>query len=292
LTVILAVLPILALSTLIDRIGYGRWLLSAYNFADFNVFAGGSAHFGVNPWYWYIVNIPAIFTVHLVPIFAGVYASKHGALLALSVWFVVVHSALAHKEHRFLLTIVPLLCIYAGEYLAKLRRSAPSMCTRLVIFMTIVNVPIAVYTGLVHQRGVIGVTDWLVAASNKSAPMTIWFLMPCHSTPSYSHFHSIDVHLRALDCSPNLHHIDAYIDEADRFHADPERWLRAELLTTTVPSPTHIVMYESMFDGDLRRALVNDEVDGRHYRPCARLLNSHFPVGSRQSTHIVVICIK
>lgn len=50
-------LPVLLLSIYIDRLCYGRWVLSLWNFAQFNFFSGGSAHFGVHPWHWYNTHI-------------------------------------------------------------------------------------------------------------------------------------------------------------------------------------------------------------------------------------------
>uniref|UniRef100_A0A914V314 Mannosyltransferase n=1 Tax=Plectus sambesii TaxID=2011161 RepID=A0A914V314_9BILA len=249
-------LPVFALSVYVDRVCYGRWLLSAWNFAAFNVFEGGSGHFGVHPWHWYLSNgLPSVLTVHIIPIALGVYRSRNRVVLWLCVWYVLFHSVLAHKEHRFLLPIVPLLCLYGGSFVNRLassqggsksdkqshRRLLDSASLdaywRLVSgraktalgLLLLVNVPIAAYTGLMHQRGPLDVTKFVseryASLSLELRPdAAVWFLAPCHSTPFYSHVHA-NVSMRALNCDPNLDHIPGYVDEADRFHDHPERWL-------------------------------------------------------------------
>lgn len=113
-------LPILVLSIYIDRLGYGKWILSAYNFAMFNVFKGGSAHFGTHPWYWYVTaGLPSVLTTHLPLVLAGIKISSRRRLCLayLCLWYILFHSVLAHKEQRFLMPLVPLACTYIGQWL-------------------------------------------------------------------------------------------------------------------------------------------------------------------------------
>ena len=62
------VLPTLAAAACVDRACYGRWTLAWWNFVRFNVLEGGSAHFGVNAWYYYLVDgLPLVIgPVHLL----------------------------------------------------------------------------------------------------------------------------------------------------------------------------------------------------------------------------------
>ena len=65
----------------------------------------------------------------------------------------------------------------------------------LLVFLIVTNLPIAVYTCLIHQRGTVDVMKFLydqaqrpkVAAGDRGGGgggmMDVMFLMPCHSTP-------------------------------------------------------------------------------------------------------------
>lgn len=68
------------------------------------------------------------------------------------------------------------------------------------------------------------------------------FLMPCHSTPLYSHIH-VNVPARYLSCLPNLANIDNYKDEADSFYENPAIWLRVNY-PPGVPLPSHIIAFD------------------------------------------------
>ncbi len=57
-----------------------------------------------------------------------------------------------------------------------------------VIGLIATNLPVALYTCLIHQRGVIDVTWYLhehSATAHANTNMSVMFLMPCHSTPYY-----------------------------------------------------------------------------------------------------------
>ena len=60
--------------------------------------------------------------------------------------------------------------------------------TFVLICLISTNLPIALYTCLIHQRGTIDVMTFLYAEAQRPAPkdlMDVLFLMPCHSTPFY-----------------------------------------------------------------------------------------------------------
>ncbi|VDK73500.1 unnamed protein product, partial [Anisakis simplex] len=124
-----AMLPVLVVAFLLDSFAYGEWTFSAWNFAKFNVFQGGSAHFGTNPWHYFITNgLPAVLSVQLIPVISGCFVAIRYrqvtlSLLLTSLFYITFHSGLAHKEHRFLLPIIPFLCIYAGHFFGYLRRA-------------------------------------------------------------------------------------------------------------------------------------------------------------------------
>ena len=64
----------------------------------------------------------------------------------------------------------------------------------LVLFLAASNVPMALYTSTVHQRGTIDVMNFIRDESSKLTTndgMSVLFLMPCHSTPFYRYLCSL-----------------------------------------------------------------------------------------------------
>ena len=59
--------------------------------------------------------------------------------------------------------------------------------TAVIILLIISNLPLALYTGLIHQRGTVDVLRYLHSevSQHGADKVDILFLMPCHSTPYY-----------------------------------------------------------------------------------------------------------
>ena len=57
----------------------------------------------------------------------------------------------------------------------------------MLLLLVLTNLPVALYTSLLHQRGTVDVMKYLHEESFKNTqyPMSVLFLMPCHSTPYY-----------------------------------------------------------------------------------------------------------
>ena len=55
----------------------------------------------------------------------------------------------------------------------------------LAVFLILTNIPVALYTGLIHQRGTLDVMQALEEKITENSNTKILFLMPCHSTPYY-----------------------------------------------------------------------------------------------------------
>ena len=59
----------------------------------------------------------------------------------------------------------------------------------VVAFLVLTNLPLILYTSLIHQRGAVDVTKFLYDETHFVANynhMSVRFLMPCHSTPYYA----------------------------------------------------------------------------------------------------------
>jgi len=126
-------------------------------------------------------------------------------------------SLLSHKEFRFLMGLMPLIMHVCGCTLHQLldrpstdadaastakhesqsnnslsRAGKPESHVRRRTFVLVclisLNLPIALYTCLIHQRGTIDVMTFLYSEAQKPLSrdlMSVFFLMPCHSTPFY-----------------------------------------------------------------------------------------------------------
>ncbi|XP_023851325.1 GPI mannosyltransferase 3 isoform X3 [Salvelinus sp. IW2-2015] len=222
----------LGISTLIDCIFYGKWTLVQYNFLKLNVFHNVAEFYGSHPW----------------------------------------HCCLAHKEFRFIYPVLPFCMVFCGIALVNLRTwRRPAACALLVS-----NLVPALYTGLLHQRGTLDVMGHLQTLCDDSDPSTpplpeVLFLMPCHSTPFYSHIHC-PMKMRFLECPPDLTGDKTYVDEAERFFADPHHWLRTSFPYKSM-LPTHLVFF------DVLEMELSAFLDGNRFMRSTEIFHTHVPEG-------------
>lgn len=67
-----------------------------------------------------------------------------------------------------------------------IKRHTYNWSVAVTLLLCITNIPMALYTSIVHQNGVMGVMDIVHhKAENAIRPPSVMFLMPCHSTPFY-----------------------------------------------------------------------------------------------------------
>lgn len=150
-----------------------------------------------------------------------------------------------------------------------------------VIIILMLNIPVALYFSLIHQRGALSVMSYLYTESLER-DIDILFLMPCHSTPFYSHMHA-KIKMRFLTCEPNLLDVSGYTDEADVFYKDPVGWLKEEYSVSNLPLPTHVVYFDNLMPN------ISNFLDQRGYRPCGYLFHTHIPEG-RVGRYIGLSC--
>ena len=130
--------------------------------------------------HWYFSNfLPALFCgVGLFLLLKGLYigAKDNSKLLVFSVLFSLFsYSILGHKEHRFIMPLIPLM-------LAFMTLSLPRQITNYLNLFCIVNVLLASYLSIWHQSGPQSVMKYL---SSKTNGKGILILTPCHGTPFY-----------------------------------------------------------------------------------------------------------
>lgn len=211
-------------------------------------------------------------------------SSSRSVLLGIISPYIVLHSFSEHKEFRFLLPVLPLICIFAGHALCVLVRSVDKPTSNsgdaanssrenkatpksLILILILLNYPHLIYLGVIHQRGPIAVNEYLstaineetlqVSQSNEIREYYIHYLTGCHSAPVYSHLHTPNVRVSAwhLDCSPDCRSHPGRVCESDAFLKDPLGFIisaygfsvdgdRMEDDTVKVPPSFLIVMHD------------------------------------------------
>lgn len=252
---------------LCDRWFYRKWVCTPWNFARLNFVADVGAHYGKNPWHWYFTNgLPAVLALHVLPFVLGIRVGRCRLLAAVIIWHMLVLSLVSHKEFRFLLPIFPLAMCVCGAGMARLPRS---WGLTLAGLLAVSFFPPALYFGLFHQKGTIEAMDYLAKElEQRPGRTTVAFLMPCHSTPFYSHIHRRNVKLKFLSCEPNIKNKKGHIDEAREFFQDPVNGLKAFGLGGITD---YIVIYNSLYKHML------DFVVDADLKFLKGFLHTHFP---------------
>ncbi|XP_060034208.1 GPI mannosyltransferase 3 [Erinaceus europaeus] len=272
----------LSLSLIIDRIFSGQWTLVQWNFLKFNVLQNIGAFYGRHPWHWYLSQgFLVVLGPHLPLFIHGCFVApkRHRVFLAPVLWTLLVYSMLSHKEFRFIYPVLPFCMVFCGYSLSHLKTwRRPVLC-----FLFLLNMPLALYTGLVHQRGALDVMTYvqnLCGRPSRSEPSaSVFVMMPCHSTPYYSHVHC-QLPMRFLQCPPNLTGENQYLDEADLFYQSPLNWLNKEFDRASA-LPTHLLIF-SVLEEEISAFLISN-----HYARTAVFFHTHFPEG-RTGSHIYV----
>ncbi|GAB1294428.1 GPI mannosyltransferase 3 [Apodemus speciosus] len=235
-----------SLSLIIDRIFFGQWTLVQFNFLRFNVLQNLGTFYGSHPWHWYFSQgFPVVLGTHLPFFIHGCFLAPrrlHILLLAV-LWTLLVYSMLGHKEFRFIYPVLPFCMVFCGYSLAHLKAWRKAALS----FLLLSNVPLALYTGLAHQRGTLDVMNHIQRVCPRGpepASASVFIMMPCHSTPYYSHVHC-PLSMRFLQCPPDLTGKTQYLDEADMFYLNPSSWLQQEFHSNG-SLPTHLVTFNAL----------------------------------------------
>ncbi|CAM6093376.1 unnamed protein product [Calypogeia fissa] len=310
----------IGLASLLDRWMYGHWTIVPLNFLKFNFLSPGGDFYGTHAWHWYFSQGFPVMVFTFLPLSVlGVRWAKNRLFEGLICWVLVVYSLLGHKEFRFVLPILPWTMMFAGYALNILEQSqhrsteddvdkikasphlpetndsknggntisnATNWFRWIIVGLLATNVSTALYTSLIHQRGGERVMEYLAEEAYQSRVDSVLFLMPCHSTPFYSSLHK-DVPMRFLDCSPSDE--AGYVDEADRFKANPKGFLHTMFTNGESGSapelPSHIVIYDSL------EPQVRVFLEENHYKPDQKFFHAHFPVDRELQGHVLVFTL-
>lgn len=264
-------------------------------------------------------------------------------------------SLISHKEVRFIYPLLPLLHILAAYSItaffypcvsASPPRLYHSLLPRrlLLVFLALATVALSFLTTTSHNTAPLSVMTYLrhqytryylsqppSTSTLTPAPsvMTVGFIMPCHSTPWRSHLVFPGIKGWALGCEPpvglNASERADYLDEADRFYADPVKFFNCELGAppqqrrnglfgfnrhiTIPPATPQLHSSEARtgpWDGQLGRKqwpeyvaffgqlepIMKTVLKGTKYRECWRAWNSWGHDDWRRRGDIVVWCVK
>ena len=279
----------------LDSYFYGTFIVTPYEFFKVNVWENIGSFYGTHPWYWYLnTGLPAVLGIGIVPFFLSVFTaiktwdnSKTRQVLLISIIFTIfVYSLLPHKEFRFLLQILP-LCLYCiVQFLSEWSRTKSTLVIWLAAIVILVsNLVPAGYLGFVHQQGTVKVMDRLASVATdykteNGQSAKILFMMPCHSTPFYSHIHA-NVSMRFLSCEPNFKGAENYVDEADRFYEAPMKWIRSHLPVHPVSAlPTHVIVYDTLVPK------INDFLS--IYKPLETFFHSDHLMTQRMGHNVII----
>lgn len=225
LEIIFTTLPIIAVVMLtgisIDSYFYGELTVSWWNFFDWNVVKNISSSFGVEPFYFYFKSLWQVLLTTALPLTAfGLYNSitKWKSVFPFFMFvlpFFISSSLQPHKEHRFLLPILPILLSYAahgGQQLEVLLRKQSKYLKYSLQLLLMVMVAYNSWKSLkAISLEYVGPWNAIHDLRNrvknvKYHPMTpqprgVLLLANCHNYPHYGVFH-YDYPLVFIPCAP------------------------------------------------------------------------------------------
>ncbi|CAH2055918.1 unnamed protein product, partial [Iphiclides podalirius] len=259
----------------LDTYFYGKLIITPWEFFKFNVLHDIASFYGTHPWYWYLSSgLPVVLGINVLPVAWAIYTvlrrrqeNRTGMLLLVAAALhLTLHSFIQHKEFRFVLPLLPILMYLAQSVIVPWSRKATPWKLYLVAGSLLLgNAVPGAYLGLVHQSGTVQVMPLLREAIGNNNRSSILFMMPCHSTPLYSHLH-VNATARFLRCDPPA---PGETYESEAFYNNPLRWWRAEY--SSRQSPDLVVMF------DVLRGRVEALLQG--YTLLHELPHTQFPKG-------------
>ncbi|KAK2718145.1 hypothetical protein QYM36_005451 [Artemia franciscana] len=221
------------------------WIIvSQWNFLKFNVIEDGASHFGRHHSLWYLIEgLPPLFGPMIVMSMMSFKTSRKTMDLdfgyerlvfgATIIFALLIYSVQPHKEHRFLLPIVPFISFLAAIACFKLRKKKQN---RIIALTLCFNIPLGLYFCFIHQRAPLDVVKYLAEEAKLTGSISALFLLPCHSTPMFSHIH-YPIEVKYFTCLPNLNYNRNYVNEADGMLLDPVGAIKKNLFR----KPTYVI---------------------------------------------------
>lgn len=114
-----------SLGVLVDRWGYGEWVVTSARYFMVNLWQNKVSSFGVQPWWYYFklvakeILFPHGYLLFLALVYFWVRFPKH-PITWMTIPFVAAHVLIAHKETRFIYPLAPFLGVVLAMVMAEL----------------------------------------------------------------------------------------------------------------------------------------------------------------------------
>ncbi len=123
----LGVLSVFVLGVLIDSWGYGLWNFSAYQYFYQNIILNKAAHWGVKPFWYYLVllqnhGMPLHSILLTSAFFISIWRFPRHPFVWTAIPFFIIHSLVGHKEMRFLFPLAVMAPVFILLSLSKYER--------------------------------------------------------------------------------------------------------------------------------------------------------------------------
>ena len=115
-------IAILTADGILDAVTLGYPYASLWRYVVYNLYYGVSSTFGVEPWNYYLLGELGVWggACATLLVLATLGALRMPLLLVVAVSILATHSAIAHKEYRFIYPTVLLLTVLGGSGLAQI----------------------------------------------------------------------------------------------------------------------------------------------------------------------------
>lgn len=293
---------------------YSRFKIPLWSFFKFNVADSLSSFYGVSRIDFYFLQAIPILLLNYLPFFLyGFMSTAWSDYKGLLLCYLLVFTAIPHKEFRFIYPMMPVLLTYSASGLLQLSSRISKRRVKQIAGITLaLSAILSYYFTQYHEVGELQIPtlirNKIVVSELQDRPISVGFLTPCHSTPFQSHFHlpESQAEIWFLTCEPPLAHnvapgvaVEEYMDESDYFYECPHMFLKRnfpeEIALNAMPSldaqwphkwPHYIVMFSNLWEDSDARV---QEYLGEHYAIVERVWNAPGHWDSRREGDLLIL---
>lgn len=293
---------------------YSRFKIPLWSFFKFNVADSLSSFYGVSRIDFYFLQAIPILLLNYLPFFLyGFMSTAWSDYKGLLLCYLLVFTAIPHKEFRFIYPMMPVLLTYSASGLLQLSSRISKRRVKQIAGITLaLSAILSYYFTQYHEVGELQIPtlirNKIVVSELQDRPISVGFLTPCHSTPFQSHFHlpESQAEIWFLTCEPPLAHnvapgvaVEEYMDESDYFYECPHMFLKRnfpeEMALNAMPSldaqwphkwPHYIVMFSNLWEDSDARV---QEYLGEHYAIVERVWNAPGHWDSRREGDLLIL---
>lgn len=293
---------------------YSRFKIPLWSFFKFNVADSLSSFYGVSRIDFYFLQAIPILLLNYLPFFLyGFMSTAWSDYKGLLLCYLLVFTAIPHKEFRFIYPMMPVLLTYSASGLLQLSSRISKRRVKQIAGITLaLSAILSYYFTQYHEVGELQIPtlirDKIIVSELQDRPISVGFLTPCHSTPFQSHLHlpESQAEIWFLTCEPPLAHnvapgvaVKEYMDESDYFYECPHMFLKRnfpeEIALNAMPSldaqwphkwPHYIVMFSNLWEDSGARV---QEYLGEHYAIVERVWNAPGHWDSRREGDLLIL---